>query len=54
MWLNYEERYREAVQDPTFLEWRREGARHKADNIIAVCGCVRVESLLEIAPMVIG
>ena len=48
MWLNYEERYREAVQDPTFLEWRREGARHKVDNIIAVCGGVRVESLLEI------
>jgi SAM-dependent methyltransferase len=48
MWLNYEERYREAVKDPKFLEWRRGSARHKADNIIAVCDGVRVESLIEI------
>lgn len=48
MWLNYEERYREALLNPTFLEWRREGARHKADNIEAVCKGIRVESLIEI------
>lgn len=48
MWLNYEERYREAVRDPNFLLWRKEGARHKAKNIGAVCDGLEVDSAIEI------
>lgn len=48
MWLNYEERYREAVRDPNFLLWRKEGAQHKARNIAAMCDGLEVESVIEI------
>jgi SAM-dependent methyltransferase len=48
MWLNYEARYREAVRDPRFLLWRKEGARHKAKNIAAVCEGLAINSVIEI------
>lgn len=48
MWLNYDQTYREAVKDPNFLLWRKEGARHKADNIVAVCREICHDSVIEI------
>jgi SAM-dependent methyltransferase len=48
MWMNYEQNYREAVKDPSFLLWRKKGARYKADNILAVCKGLPVESVIEI------
>jgi SAM-dependent methyltransferase len=48
MWMNYEQNYQEAVKDPSFLLWRKKGARYKADNILAVCKGLPIESIIEI------
>ena len=48
MWLNYEEGYREAAKDSSFLLWRQIGARYKANNIIRVCQGLPIESVIEI------
>ncbi|HKS83436.1 MAG TPA: class I SAM-dependent methyltransferase [Candidatus Acidoferrales bacterium] len=48
MWLDYDERYRRVAGDPKFLLWRKEGARHKARNIAAVCEGLAIHSVIEI------
>jgi SAM-dependent methyltransferase len=48
MWMNYEQNYREAIKDPSFLLWRKKGARYKADNILAVCRGFPIESIIEV------
>ena len=48
MWQDYEETYREALQDPEFLAWRELGAQRKADNIMRVCRGLNPGSVIEI------
>jgi SAM-dependent methyltransferase len=48
MWMNYERDYQEAVKDSSFLLWRKKGARYKAENILAVCRGLAVESVIEV------
>jgi SAM-dependent methyltransferase len=48
MWLDYEQQYQEALKDPSFLLWRRKGAKYKAGNIVAVCKSISIRSVVEI------
>lgn len=48
MWLNYDQEYQEALKDPSFLAWRKKGAKYKAENIVAVCSGIRPDSVIEI------
>ena len=48
MWLDYEQQYRAALKDPSFLLWRRKGAKYKARNIVAVCAGISIQSAIEI------
>jgi SAM-dependent methyltransferase len=48
MWLDYEQQYQEALKDPSFLLWRRKGAKYKAGNIGSVCKSISIRSAVEI------
>jgi ubiquinone/menaquinone biosynthesis C-methylase UbiE len=48
MWLNYDQEYQEALKDPSFLAWRKKGAKYKAGNIVTVCAGIRPDSVIEI------
>ena len=48
MWANYEQQYQRSLKDPSFVVWRKKGAKYKAGNIAAVCKGIAIQSAIEI------